>query len=421
VCGRFARCGAGLVAVLAAGCGAPPTPAQPSGPSSSPPPPPLADAREPTGAAAPAADPGRAAELSVGTEPPPPIRNDGTVYGESTLMGTRVSINVYVGDDRGEATARRAGAAIQAGFDEIARIEAMMSEWQPDSELSRLSARAGETVAVSPELAEVLARSVEISRDTGGAFDVTFHGVGQLWSFRPGAVPPTREAIAAKLPLVDWTKLEVDRAATPPTVRLTQPGMMIGLGAIAKGYGVDRASAVVRARGFANHIVEAGGDTYVAGRKGTAPWVVGVQDPAATGSIGAIPLTDQSVVTSGNYQRFFTHEGVRYAHILDPKTGWPVPAERSPRSVTVVAPDATTADAYCTAVAVMGAEAGLAFIERSPTLEAVIIDATGAVLVSSGLRERYVPLRGPGSERAAKRLEALGVEARGRAGVASPP
>ena len=419
MCGRFTLRGAGLLAAVVAGCGAPPAPEQPSGPRSSAPPP--AAAPELPAAAAPVADPQVATALPPTTDPPPPIRNDGTVYGESTLMGTRVSINVYVGDERGEATARRAGAAIQAGFDEIARIEAMMSEWQPDSELSRLSARAGETVAVSPELAEVLARSGEISRDTGGAFDVTFHGVGQLWSFRPGAEPPSREAIAAKLPLVDWTKLEVDRAATPPTVRLTQPGMMIGLGAIAKGYGVDRASAVVRARGFANHIVEAGGDTYVSGLKGTAPWVVGVQDPAASGSIGAIPLADQAVVTSGNYQRFFTHEGVRYAHILDPKTGWPVPYERSPRSVTVVAPDATTADAYCTAVAVMGAEAGLAFVERSPTLEAVIIDASGAVLVSSGLRERYVPLRGPGSEVAAKRLEAFGIEARGSARAASPP
>ncbi|MEM6995104.1 MAG: FAD:protein FMN transferase, partial [Myxococcota bacterium] len=212
--------------------------------------------------------------------------------------------------------------------------------------------------------------------------------VGQLWSFKRGAQPPTRKAIAEKLPLVDYRKLEID--ADAKTVRLAKAGMMLGLGAIAKGYAVDRASAVLTERGLPHHVVEAGGDTYAAGTKGGKPWAVGIQTPGERGVVGVLPSSNRAVVTSGDYQRFFEFEGKRYAHILDPKSGWPVPAERSPRSVTLVADNATDADAYATAVAVMGVEAGLAFVERLPAIEAVVIDSAEKVHISSGLVEEIV-------------------------------
>src|SRR5690606_13030029 len=119
--------------------------------------------------------------------------------------------------------------------------------------------------------------------------------------------------------------------------RLAKPGMKVGLGAIAKGYGVDRASAVLRDRGFNNHIVEGGGDTYVSGTKAGKPWMVGIQDPKGPGSIAAIPAQDRAVVTSGDYQRYIEFEGTRYSHILDPRTGFPVPEDQSMQSITVLA------------------------------------------------------------------------------------
>ena len=308
------------------------------------------------------------------------------MFVESELMGTRISLNVFVGD---ELRATEAGLAVRAAVDEMVRLEQILSEWRPDSDLSKLSdAAGGDAVVIVPELFEILQRSMEIAKDTDGAFDPTFHGVGQLWSFKPGAIPPTKKAVAAKLPLVDWTKLSLE----PKTreARLTATGMKLGLGAIGKGFAADKASAVLKDKGFPNHVIEVGGDTYAAGSKGDKPWMVGIQRPGARGALGAIPSSDQAVVTSGDYQRYFEHQGKRYAHILDPRTGWPIPVERSPKSVTLVASNATDADAYCTAVAVMGVDAGMAFVEEREDLEVVIITQDDEMRVSEGLRPKLV-------------------------------
>lgn len=317
------------------------------------------------------------------------VRSDGTIFAETELMGTRASVNLWVGPG-GDALAGR--DAITDAINEMARIEEIASEWREDSDLSRLNRSNGEPVEVPPELFEILERAAKISAETNGLFDVSFYGVGQLWKFEPGSRPPSPEQIAERLPAVDWRAIELDGAAQ--TVRLAKPGMKIGLGAIAKGYAVDRASALLHARGFDNHIVEAGGDTQVSGQKGDKPWRVGVQDPQRPeGRIGHIVATNESVVTSGNYARYFEWEGVHYTHILDPRTGWPIPADRTPKSVSIVAPNATDADAYCTAVSVMEPAEGLAFVEAHPALEAVIIGPDDNVYISSGLRERFVDER----------------------------
>jgi FAD:protein FMN transferase len=332
------------------------------------------------------------------TEKPsgPPIRKDNTVFADTEMMGTRVSINVYVDPKRppnrntDRNSARDAERAVEAAFEEMARIESLLSEWKPHSDLSRFNAAAGgPPIEVSAELAEVLARSREIGEETGGHFDVTFHGVGQLWSFEPGAVPPSAEEIERKLPLVDFRAIEVDRETR--MARLARPGMMVGLGAIGKGYAAERASATLKAHGFADHVVEAGGDTHASGSKGTKPWMVGVQNPDGRGVVGVLPAIDRSIVTSGDYQRFFEHEGRRYAHIIDPRTGWPIELERSPRSVTLVSSNPTDGDAYCTAVVVMGATEGLQFVESKPDLEAIIMTRSGELLVSSGLQDVFIP------------------------------
>ncbi len=332
-------------------------------------------------------------------EPPqaegPPIRKDGTVYADSELMGTRVSINVWAGDPE-QADASAAGDAIQAAFNEMARLEQIMSEWRPDSELSRLSdAAGGEARPLSPELLEVLLASRRIAQDTDGTFDPTFHGVGQLWSFKPDSTPPSIEDVKAKLPLVNWQELHLEQTAG--TGRLGVTGMKLGLGAIGKGYAADEASALLTARGFPNHVVEVGGDTYAAGTKGGKPWMVGIQRPQTRGVVGALPSSNRAVVTSGDYQRYFEHEGQRYAHILDPRTGWPIPIERSPKSVTLVARTATDADAYCTAVAVMGVDAGMEFVEQREGLEVVIITQDDEVRISGGLKDELIRPPSPDS------------------------
>ena len=326
----------------------------------------------------------------------PPVRKDGTIFADGVLMGTSISINVWL--DPGKQAAD-AGDAMQAAFAEIARIESIMSEWQPTTELSRMNAAAGgDPLEISPELFTVLKRSREISEITDGAFDVTFYGVGQLWTFDRGAKPPSPDTIAAKLELVDWRGIELFDDPHHPKARLAKPGMKVGLGAIAKGYAVDRASAVLRERGFANHVVEGGGDTYVSGTKAGKTWMVGVQNPHAkldpTGTtppvLGALPSTNRSVVTSGDYERYFEYEGRRYAHIFDPRTGVPLEEAKSALSVTLVAANATDADAFCTAVAVMGPKQGMAFVEAHPELGAIIIARDGEMTISTNLAHEFV-------------------------------
>lgn len=300
-------------------------------------------------------------------------------------MGTRVSINVYVGQAKSGA---EAGRAITQAFQEIARIESIASEWIPTSELSRLSKQAGQAwLAVSPELWTLLERSIAVSKATQGHFDISFHAAGQLWDFSPGAQPPSQALIQKTLQLVDYRLIELD--PTKKRARLKREGMALGMGAIAKGYGVDRAAKVLSDAGFGNFIVEAGGDTYVSGKKGEKRWRVGIQNPSGPGPMGTLDIENEAVVTSGNYERFFVHEGVYYTHILDPKTGHPILRSKSPRSVTIVADNATDADAYCTAVAVMGRKKGLTFVESRPDLEAIIVDADGSTVLSSGLQKRY--------------------------------
>lgn len=344
-------------------------------------------------------DPARAQASKQPSPPAPPaktpstvpIRADKTVFGASELMGTRVSINVYVGE---APSGDPAGAAITAAFEEIARVEAIASEWIPQSELSKLSSAAGQGWrSVSPDLWFLLSRSAAISEATRGRFDISFHSVGQLWNFGPKSTPPRDAKIQAALAKVNYRLIELD--PTQSRVRITQPGVALGMGAIAKGYGVDKAAQVLRERGFDNFIVEAGGDTFVSGRKGKAQWRVGIQNPSGPGAIGALEVQNQAVVTSGNYERFFVHDGVHYTHILDPSTGYPIRREHSPRSVSIVASNATDADAYCTAVTVMGRKAGMAFVASRPELEAIIVDADGSLHLSAGLRSLYQPLNHP--------------------------
>ena len=238
----------------------------------------------------------------------------------------------------------------------------------------------------------------QVSEWTGGKFDVTFGALSDVWKFdhdQDNRVPAPAE-IAARLPLIDYRAVVIDEAAR--TVFVARPGMRVHVGGIGKGYAVDRAVAILRARGVRDFMVQAGGDLYVAGQPGDDPWRLGINDPrgAPNESFATIELRDSTFSTSGDYERSFIQDGQRYHHMLDPATGQPA---RGAVSVTIVAASATIADGLSTGVFIMGPEAGMALVERLPDVEAVIVTADNRVLISSGLQGRVHVLRPPTATR----------------------
>jgi len=295
---------------------------------------------------------------------------------EAAAMGTSVRVELW------HADAAAAEAAMEAVLAEMRRVDALMSSFRPGSELSRINREAGaRAVAVSPELFALIRRAQAISALSGGAFDITYASVGHLYNFRQG-IAPDDGALEQALPAVDYRSLVLDPAAR--SVRFARPGMRIDLGGIAKGHAVDRAIALLRARGVREALVSAGGDTRILGDHHGRPWLTGIRDPRRPPGTSAVvlPLADTAISTSGDYERYFERDGVRYHHIISPRTGRPA---RAARSVTILGPDATTTDALSTTVFVLGPRAGLALVERLEGIEAVIIDAAGRVHYSSGL------------------------------------
>ena len=293
---------------------------------------------------------------------------------EAAIMGTRVAVELWHTDPGA------ARAAMDAVMAEMRRIDATMSPRRPDSELARLNRRAAhEAVAVSAELYDLIARALRFSRLSDGAFDITFASVGHLYDFRRG-IAPDEAQIAAALPGIDYRQVILEAGHR---IRYGRPQVLIDLGGIAKGHAVDRAIALLQARGIREALVSAGGDSRILGDHHGRPWMIGIRDPEREqGSAVVLPLDNTAISTSGDYERFFVRDGVRFHHILSPATGRPA---RGARSVTILGPDATTTDALSTTVFVLGAEKGLALIESLPGIEAVIIDAAGRLHFTRGL------------------------------------
>jgi thiamine biosynthesis lipoprotein len=318
-----------------------------------------------------------------------PRAEPGLVERSQVSMGTAVQFSAWTADE-GAAV-----AAFERAFIEFDRLDALMSVWKQGSDILRINAAAGKSaVAVSPEVREVLRDSQEVSEWTAGKFDVTFAALSGLWKFDQdidGRVPD-RSQIAPRLPLIDYRALQIDDRAG--TAALARAGMQVNLGGIGKGYAIDRAVTILRGGRLTDFMIQAGGDMFVAGRRGDRPWRVGLQDPrgAPNTLFAAIELTDAAFSTSGDYERFFLRDGHRYHHILDPDTG--EPAQRS-RSVTIMAKSSMVADGLATGVFVLGGEQGMALIEKLPDVEGVIVTADNQVQVSSGLKGRLVLIKSP--------------------------
>jgi thiamine biosynthesis lipoprotein len=197
-------------------------------------------------------------------------------------------------------------------------------------------------------------------------------------------IKPTEEEIERALPGINYRHILLD--AKRRTVKFARPGVRIDLGGIGKGYAVDNSIVLLRKRGITRAIVTAGGDSRVLGDRGGRPWMVGIRDPRRKdGMVAVIPLVNSAISTSGDYERYFEEDGVRYHHILNPKTGR---SATGVRSVSVIGPDATTTDGLTKPVFILGPEKGLKLIESIPGVDAVIIDADGRMFYSSGLQNR---------------------------------
>jgi FAD:protein FMN transferase len=303
-----------------------------------------------------------------------PARAD-WLHREESIMGTRIYVEVWH-DDRIQGD-----AAIDAVMDNMRRIDALMSHYRPESQLSQINIRAAvEPVAVDPELFDLIRTSIHFSEVTEGAFDITYASVGYLYDY-PRHVHPSEAEIKAALPGVNFRNLLLDPERY--TVKFAREGMRIDLGGIAKGYACDQGVAILKRFGVTNAMVMAGGDTRLLGDRRGRPWVVGIRHPDNKNRIVlSMPLADVGISTSGDYERFFDEGGVRYHHIIDPKTGH---SPTGVRSVTIIGPTATDTEGWSKGVFIKGPVDGIRLIERYPEMDAVVVDKDGKVWYSKGL------------------------------------
>lgn len=315
-------------------------------------------------------------------------------------MGTNVTVWLWTADELGAAQ------AAEAVFNEMKRLDREMTSWPPrqgddKSDIFQVNEAAGDhPVKVSDETFTVMERAIDVSRRSSGIFDVTVGAFRGLWKFdddMDGSLPDPAD-VKKRLALVNWKDLVLDRKAR--TVFLRRKGMAITLGGIAKGYAVDKCVDILRKRGFASFMMQAGGDMYIAGKKDAEPWTVAIRDPRgpANSLFATAPIEDHSFSTSGDYERGFVKDGIRYHHIIDTRTGQPAHASRS---VTIRAKDAFTADAWSKVMFILGPKDSLDLIKREKLtdFEVVWVDDQNRVVITDGLKGvvtvRKEPTPGP--------------------------
>ena len=292
------------------------------------------------------------------------------------LMGTEVSVLLWHED---EAVGKQ---IVDEVFAEAARIDRLMSTYKEDSTISEINRLAAtEPVVAGDELFRLLQRSQDISVLTRGAFDITYDSVGQHYDFR-NRQRPDDATVAAERELINFRFVELDQASG--TVSFREPGVRINLGGIAKGYVVERGVNLLRKHGVQNGIVTAGGDSRLLGDRRGQPWMVGIRDPRDEAEVAiSVPLEDEAISTSGDYERYFVEGDTRYHHIIQPSTGEPAGGVHS---ATVFGPDAVITDALSTSVFVLGVDQGLRLIATLPDYESIVIDAEGQIFYSDGLQ-----------------------------------
>jgi thiamine biosynthesis lipoprotein len=301
-----------------------------------------------------------------------------TVQKTEPIMGTDVTVTVVA------PSAKEGEAAIDAAMDEIRRLDRMMSLYKEESEITRVNLAAGEhSVTVSPEMITVVEHAQRASELSGGAFDVTIGPLVVLWQMRlkEGAVPSDKE-VKAVLPRVNYKDVLIDKKGS--SIFLTRKGMIMDLGGVAKGYAADRAAEVLRKQGITNALVAVAGDIRAMGtREDGKPWRIGVQHPREAGKLLAtLELSDRSISTSGDYERFTIINKERYHHILDPRTGKP---SAGVESVTIIGDQGAVIDPLTTALFILSPEKGMQIV-KDLGCEAIFVDDKGNVTSTKGIR-----------------------------------
>lgn len=304
-----------------------------------------------------------------------------SVYKRSQmLMGTIVEITAISADED------KANLAITAGFKEIKRLEEMMSTYIEESEVSKANKGSGiEWVKIDPELVDVIKTSLKVSELTGGGFNISIGPAIKLWKAGEENHIPSEDELEKIKSIIDFKEISLDEGKG--MLFLKKAGMKIDLGGIAKGYAADRAEKIIKDAGINDGIIAVAGDLKVFGKRpDKKPWKIGIRHPRKEGVILAeVELENEAISTSGDYERFFIKDGVRYHHILDPITLQPA---KECQSVTIITRYGITADALATGVFVMGVEKGMELIENLPDVEGAIVDKEGKVHLSSGLKGR---------------------------------
>lgn len=291
-------------------------------------------------------------------------------------MGTRVFVELW-SDDPSRAT-----LLMQGVMDEMERINQLMSPYQEESELAIINRDAVlHPVKISAELFDLIMKANQYSELSAGAFDITFASVGHQYDYRQHKRPTLIEQRAAAA-LINYQNLKLNPADS--SIQFSKPGMRIDLGGIAKGYAVDRAVSELTAAGVQHAIVTAGGDSRLLGDHRGRPWMLGIKHPRGEEHVITLPLADSAVSTSGDYERFFEEDGVRFHHIIDPSDG---DSARELLSVTVLAEKSVDADALSTTVFVLGRIEGLKLVNSLAGVSAILIDRTGKVFYSDDLMD----------------------------------
>ena len=280
------------------------------------------------------------------------------------IMGTNIHVELW------SDSAPKGEDAIQAVMDEMQRINQLMSPYIATSELSQLNRHASDTaVPVSKELFELIALSVDIAKETDGAFDITFASVGYLYNYRDNQKPEQNQ-IDNLLKAINYRHIKFD--VNDHSIFFADPNVKIDLGGIAKGHAVDNAIEILKQRGIKHALVTAGGDTKLLGDRLGKPWMVGIRDPRNQDKQAVVlPLADTALSTSGDYERYFEQGGKRFHHIISPQTGT---SAYEVQSVSIIGQRSTLNDALSTAVFVLGVQKGMDLLNRTPGYDGIIVD-----------------------------------------------
>ena len=302
------------------------------------------------------------------------------IHQEFSAMGTRFGITLSLTDSQLDSSE----VLVQLAKNEVNRIEALISSWDENSQTAKINRNAGiKPIKVDQELYELIQRGLHISKITSGAFDLTFAGIESVWKF-DGSITdlPDSTAVFNSRKLIDHKAVTLDQINH--SVYLHKHGMRIGFGGIGKGYAANMVRKILKEHGVSGGTIDAGGDLITWGKNHlNKPWKVGVRNPGKDETaIGYLNVSGKAVVTSGNYERFIVFDGLRYSHIIDPRTGWPA---KGLKSATIVADDAELADALATAVFVLGKEVGLDLIEQLPNIDCVVIDDSDHIFTTKGI------------------------------------